>query len=188
MITAAAQNKRINLLPQEEFSASILGRILSWALSTFRIIVILTEVVVMLAFLSRFWLDARANDLNDEIRQKSAVISASADFEKEFRDIQKRLKIFDTVTGNVNIVSQYLEGLITYVPIDVTLSSFQFSGGSLQLRGISASEIGIAQFMANLQNNKIFTNISLSSIGTNPQNNSQLTFGLKLDLAKGGKK
>jgi Tfp pilus assembly protein PilN len=188
MITAAAQNKRINLLPQEEFSASTLGRILTWALSTFRIIVILTEVVVMLAFLSRFWLDARANDLNDEIRQKSAVISASADFEKQFRDIQNRLKIFDTVTGNVGTVSQYLEGLSSYIPIDVTLSSFQFSSGSLQLRGNSASEIGIAQFIANLQGSKIFTNIALSSIGTNPQNNSQLTFGLKIDLMKGGGK
>lgn len=188
MITAAAQNKRINLLPQEEFSASTLGRILTWALSTFRIIVILTEIVVMLAFLSRFWLDAKANDLNDEIRQKSAVITASADFEKKFRDIQQRLKIFDTVTGNVGTVSQYLEGLTTYIPIDVTFSSFQFSAGSLQLRGVSASEIGIAQFIANLQGSKIFTNISLSSIGTNPQNNSQLTFGLKLDLVKGGEK
>jgi hypothetical protein len=41
------KNKAINLLPQEEFDISIIGRTLKWAMGTFRIIVIVTEIVVM---------------------------------------------------------------------------------------------------------------------------------------------
>ena len=82
---AARKKRQINLLPQEEFAASTLGRVLNWLLTTFRYIVIVTEIVVMTAFLSRFWLDAKSTDLNELIKQKQAVIAASADFEKEFR-------------------------------------------------------------------------------------------------------
>ena len=68
-MAARKKSSRINLLPQEEFAASTLGRILAWILSTFRILVIMTELIVILAFLSRFWLDARTTDLNEEIKQ-----------------------------------------------------------------------------------------------------------------------
>jgi len=82
------KNKSINLLPQEEFEASTIGRVLKWATGTFRIIVIITEMVVMAAFLSRFWLDAQNSDLTDSIKIRSAQISAQGDLEKRFREIQ----------------------------------------------------------------------------------------------------
>ena len=63
----AKKEPEINLLPQEEFEGSVIGRILKWGLSTFRIIVIIVEMVVMAAFLSRFWLDAKNSDLNEDI-------------------------------------------------------------------------------------------------------------------------
>lgn len=76
------KTKAINLLPQEAFAKTTLGRTLTWLLSTFRIIVISVEMVVVVAFLSRFWLDARITDLNDELKQKQAVITSLATFEK----------------------------------------------------------------------------------------------------------
>ena len=94
-----AKNKSINLLPQEEFDTSLLGRTLKWAMGSFRIIVILTEMVVMAAFLSRFWLDAQNSDLNDSIKTATAQIQAQSSFEKEFRGIQQKLTIFKQITG-----------------------------------------------------------------------------------------
>ena len=70
------KKKNINLLPKEEFDASVVGRLLRWAMGTFRIIVIITEMIVMAAFLSRFWLDAQNSDLNDEIRFASSQIDS----------------------------------------------------------------------------------------------------------------
>ncbi len=62
---AARKNQQlINLLPQEEFAVSTLGRILAWLMSTFRYIVIAVEMVVMLAFLSRFWLEWNTHDVD----------------------------------------------------------------------------------------------------------------------------
>ena len=89
MRTAQKRTVGINLLPKEEFAASTWGRILTWLLSTFRIIVIFTEVIVMAVFLSRFWLDAKANDLNELLRKNQAILKTTTEFENEFRDIQK---------------------------------------------------------------------------------------------------
>src|SRR3989344_9480970 len=96
-----AKTRSINLLPQEEFDVSVVGRILKWAMGTFRIIVIVTEMVVMGAFLSRFWLDAQNSDLGDEMGVKSAQVEAQSDFEKKFRRLQTKLGIFKSLSGAV---------------------------------------------------------------------------------------
>ena len=98
-MTSAQKKSEINLLPQEEFASSTLGRVLTWLLSTFRIIVIATEIIVMAVFLSRFWLDAKANDLNELIRKNQAVLGTTVEFENEFRNIQKKLDTFSKTSG-----------------------------------------------------------------------------------------
>ena len=98
---AAQKTKKsqpINLLPKEEFAASTFGRIIKWLLSTFRVIVIVVEVVVMSAFLSRFWLDARSTDLNDQIKQRQSIIASFSSFEQSFRATQAKLAVFAATT------------------------------------------------------------------------------------------
>src|SRR3989344_2970528 len=149
------KNKPINLLPQEEFDASIVGRILKWAMGTFRIIVIVTEMIVMGAFLSRFWLDAQNSDLNDSIKVAGAEIEAQADFEKEFRGIQSKLSIFKQIS-QVAVPSKKLELVSSKLPTEISLSSVQIQDGAVQIKGTSGSEAGIAQFVSNLKNEKTF--------------------------------
>ncbi len=63
----------------------------------------------MIAFLSRFWLDAQHTDLNEEIQQKQAVIEATQNFESEFKDTQKRLSIFSKLATNDSPISNNLK-------------------------------------------------------------------------------
>ena len=186
----AAQKKKnkINLLPQEEFAQSTLGRVLTWLLSSFRIIVIVTEVFVMMVFLSRFWLDAKSADLNDLITQKQAVLVASADFENEFRGAQKKLGIFAELTAIDEPTTSYLNSTTSLVPPEVILSSFSFVGNGIKIEGISPNERGIAQFVANLEASEEFEEVAITQIGTDKETQVLLTFALKLTLKnKGGK-
>lgn len=183
---AARKDKKhqINLLPQEEFEGTTVGRILKWAMSTFRIIVILTEMVVMAAFLSRFWLDARNADLNDAIKQKVAVISASSEVEKEFRDTQKRLKIFSNLSSREGVVSNAIAEITSHLPPDVFLISYSYNQGSIQIKGISPSEISIAQFIVNLENSEMINKVNLTNVDTS-QEETALAFTLRVELGKG---
>lgn len=170
-----AKNKSINLLPQEEFDASLLGRTLKWAMGSFRIIVILTEMIVMAAFLSRFWLDAQNASLDDSIKVASAQISTQSNFEKEFRGVQQKLSIYKQITADAT-ESGKLDLVASKIPTDLVLSSVTVQGNSTQIKGTSGSEVDVAQFISNLKSDPTVKKVDLDSIGSSQQNQSLLTF------------
>src|SRR5258708_25047874 len=112
----------INLLPQEEFQASTIGRVLQWLLSTFRYIVITTEMIVMVAFLSRFWLDARSSDLTDAINQKKAVVASYSTFENQFRAAQQKITIFNNFAASNQQLNPVIQNIIANVQNDISLT------------------------------------------------------------------
>ena len=175
----AAKNKLINLLPQKEFDTSVIGRLLKWAMGTFRIIVIITEMVVMGAFLSRFWLDAQNSDLNDEINVKSAQVEAQSDLETEFRQLQTKLAIARQLFGETKPSTQ-LNLISGKLPQDAILSSVSLDMESLQIKGISGSEMGIAQFISNLKSEKSFKKVELGSVNSSEENPFLNIFTIKI--------
>ena len=181
-MSAQKKQSQINLLPEVGFETTVTGRILSWILSTFRIIVIVTELIVMIAFLSRFWLDAQNTDLNDEIKYKTAVLAASENFENDFRNSQNRLKIFSELTKSEGVYTDALNTLVTYLPSDLYLTSVVFNGKSLQIEGSTPSEISIQQLIVNLSSSGKFSGINLTQLATDSKNPVLLNFELEAIL------
>lgn len=172
------KNKSINLLPQEEFNTSTAGRVLKWATGTFRMIVIATEMVVMGAFLSRFWLDAQNSNLNNTIKIKSAQIAAVSSTEKQFRSIQIKLNVFDQLKKNQK-TSIFLDKITSSVPLNITLNRVNFAENSIDVHGTSMLDTDILQFMANLQND-LFKDISLGQVGTSDENPLETSFVINI--------
>jgi len=174
-----AKSKRINLLPQEEFEASIMGRVLRWAMGTFRIIVIITEMIVMGAFLSRFWLDAQNSDLSDQIKVQSAEISAQADFEKEFRGVQTKLSIFKDINQS-SVSSKKIDAIASKIPANIVLTSLTINATSADIKGSSGSESGIAQLISNLKAGPSFKSVNLGSLGSSENDPGITNFSVKI--------
>jgi len=173
------KGSQINLLPVEGFSSTTFGRVLLWVLSSFRIIVIVTELIVMIAFLSRFWLDANNTDLNEELRQKSSVISAQANFEKDFKNTQSKLAILSELEKDGSKTSDSLEKVVESLPPDVFLEQLSFSEDNIQAEGFSPSELSVQQFMVNLESNNFFELVTLEKLNSNLANPSLLEFNIK---------
>lgn len=182
---AKKKNKStINLIPREGFTATTSGRILVWALSTFRVVVIVTEIIVMIAFLSRFWLDAQNTDLNDSIRQKRAVLEATQHFQEEFEGAQKLLTVYDKFTKNhgqapdsyVNVTRSLPEG------DNFFLTKISYNQSGVVLTGLSLNEKSIQQFAANLFEKELFNNVTLSSIESNEEIAPYIKFDIKVEL------
>lgn len=192
----AARQEQINLLPGKGFEATTGGRILAWILSTFRIIVIVTEVIVMVAFLSRFWLDAQNTDLAEEIEEKQAVLSASLNFEKQFKDAQKRLEIFSTLTSKGELFNQTLTTITSHLPDDLFLTSLSFKesgseeikstkkASQIDIEGASPNERSIQQFLVNLDSSNQFSSIVINQIKADPENPILLIFRIGAQFAK----
>ena len=92
--------KDINLLPREEFEQKTVGRFLIWALTVGRWIVIVTELIVITAFLSRFKLDRDLANLYEKIRLQQNIVQSYSTFEKDFRAFQNKLLVTNKLITN----------------------------------------------------------------------------------------
>lgn len=175
----------INLIPREGFTATTSGRILVWALSTFRIVVIVTEIIVMIAFLSRFWLDAQNTDLNDEIRQKKAVLEATQNFQKEFENTQKLISIFSSFSQDHGKAPNSYENITKSLPEneEFYLTSINYTTKTVNLEGIALDEFSVQQFLTNLGNKEIFKSIRLNSIEANEDFAPFIKFNIDIQLS-----
>lgn len=176
MVTA--KKKSVNLVLREGFEHTTLGKVLTWGLSIGRIIVILTELVVIIAFLSRFWLDRTLTDLNEENASKKRQIEAVSKFESTFRLAQLRLETFKVVsvpTGYADRVTK----ITSLLPTGVTLTKVSFLKRGMDLNGVALSESGLAGFMKALNESQEFQNITLPSLTLETERRQGLAFQIK---------
>ena len=165
------RQRQINLLPIDEFEGSTLGRVLKWALSSFRVLVIVTEMIVMGAFLSRFWLDSKNSDLNDEIQYTKSQILAYKDVEDELDRTQKKLSALKSIYSK-NKMSSFLNQITISVPQEIVLTSISDTDSQIQIKGISPSELPILSFLSNLKANTKFIDIRVEQISKISESNN----------------
>jgi Tfp pilus assembly protein PilN len=174
----------VNLLPREDFEKTTLGRIMKWALTSFRIIVIAVEFVVISGFLFRFWLDVQISDLDDEITQKAALISSKSDFERDFRRAQTKLNLFSEVTGPENVSLGTFQEVVASLPADTQLISFSRQADTLLIAGATLFENSITGFITNLEAKDRFSTVTLKQISTKA-GEPLIEFSLEIALARG---
>ena len=79
----------INLLPKDSFESSWAGRVLSWALAFGKWTVIVTQLVVIGAFLFRFGYDRKLTDLRRSLEEEAGIVRSYSSIEQPFRLAQK---------------------------------------------------------------------------------------------------
>ncbi len=161
----------VNLLPRTAWETSFWGRFFKWAVTTGRYIVILTELVVIAAFLSRFKLDRDYADLGDRINGKKAVLTSMAETEKRFRLAQGRLVEAGKTLENQLNATEALGKVTAKIPPGVTLESLVISKKEIAVKGTAESDTGVGVFLSRLARVSI---ISLSGGQTG------IKFSLKL--------
>ncbi len=163
-----AKKRDISLLPSREFSESSLGRVVNWVTTSGRYVVIFTEFVVIGAFLSRFWLDRKNSDLSDEIRQGEAILHSTADFEKEYRLLQSKLKFANSSISEDRKFTERLGLLSQNLPRNVIFENLSFNSDSKQteikLRASSTSETDLVDFITNLTLEPAIKTVNISNI------------------------
>mgnify|MGYP001577517725 FL=1 len=160
----AAQNKEINLLPKEKWETGTAGKLLKWALSIGRYIVVFTELVVISAFLYRFSLDRKLMDINEQVNQQKKIIVTYGDLETNFRTLQAKLTNISKAEKNSLDMSVILTNLSEITPLDTTYNSIDVEGQKVALEGQTLSEIGLATLLTKSQESKIFSGVSLDNV------------------------
>ncbi|MDZ7587449.1 MAG: hypothetical protein U0946_06865 [Patescibacteria group bacterium] len=176
----AARNKEINLLPKEPWETGMLGKLILWALSVGRYVVVFTELIVISAFLYRFGLDRKLTDLNEEIKQNQAIINSYGDLETKFIRVQSQLnKIKETEETAVK-VGETLDHISQITPIDAAYKSIMINQIEVSLQGKVLSEVGLATLLTQSQASQRFSDVSLENVSSGTEKDQAITFRMNL--------
>ncbi|MBU0976252.1 MAG: PilN domain-containing protein [Patescibacteria group bacterium] len=161
------QKKSVNLLQKRGAPPTFWERLYEWMTNTCRIIVVLTEVLVLGAFGWRFWLDRTINDLNDDIERKGEVLKSLSEQEQEIRLIQTKVDTYRTIWNASSNFSPIFEELNRYIPDGVDELVVSISS-SREFQSMSVSgEVErekIDKLENNLKDSNTFTDVVLSTI------------------------
>lgn len=171
-----ANEPLVNLIGEEEMEHTPAGRIVAWAVTYGRYIMIGTEIIVLLAFFSRFSLDRKLTDLNDEVSQKQAIIDANRDFEMQFRALQDKLTRMQTLLTTAPVTNNALSTVETMLPVDARLNALKISEDSVIGDVVANTTSGFAQLIANLQASSIFNKVEVGDVNRSPTTGIKFTF------------
>jgi len=180
----AALKSKIEFLPKEDWEKTSFGRFLKWLLTIGRYIVIFTELIVILAFLSRFKLDRDLTDLYEQIENKQAIIQSYADFEADFRFLQKQLASIQGLRREQLQTKQLVEEIAALTPIDVYFSELRIIGDKASFTANALSEAGLATFINNLKRSSRFSNLEIDSLAIGTGEGIGISFTLKSQINK----
>lgn len=170
----------INLVPKDPFFNSTIGRVLQWALSAGRYIVIFTELIVIVSFAARFTLDREITDLNTEINDSKVIIENYGSFEQEFVSIQERLADLKKIETDVNIVDVF-QDLSKVTPQDVNLEQLTITPTKVTITGSTLSQTSFNLLVNNLQLSGDFFNINISRVESGDTNEPGFFFSIAAD-------
>lgn len=171
-----ATEPSVNLIGEEAMEHTPVGRIVAWAVTYGRYIMIGTEIIVLLAFISRFSLDRKLTDLKEEVSQKQAIIDANLDFEKEFRALQDRVAKIQTLLTAAPVAYNALNTIEAMFPSDVHLETLNITSEHVVGDVVANTTEGFSQTITNLQAASIFNQVDIGDISRNPTEGIQFTF------------
>lgn len=170
----------INLLPKDSFERSFLGRVLGWALSFGKWTVIVTQLVVVGAFLFRFGLDRKLTNLRKSIDEELATIRSYESIEDEYRVMQKRVQFLSPVVEEQEKKKKVFQSLVEVTPKDVWYQQVNIGKENVNLNAYSASLNGFGRYISLLQKSDEFRTINVGGVTSGSQEGSQLEFNLNL--------
>jgi Tfp pilus assembly protein PilN len=170
MAKPAQSRININLLTQDEFSQSMIGKFLLWALSIGRYVVVITELIVIISFLSRFKLDRDLTDTNEAIERQKAVIQSYGTLEQEFKNYQHQLEFINEETPIV-YTHEVLSMLESSLPFDVKVTNVSTSKDTASIKAVALSLPSFGQFLNTLLTQPAVASVSLGQVSAEEQGN-----------------
>lgn len=174
--------RSINLLPRDPFESSTLGVILEWALVFGKWSVILTQLVVMGAFLWRFSLDRNLTDLRKSIAKDVAVIKSYEQIERDYVLAQKQVEQAKMALDSQDQVLKVLATISQVTPSEIWYDRISLTPNSMNMTAYAGSLPGFGQYLTAIQSNPLFSSVKIGKLETSSVKGAQMQFDLTLAI------
>lgn len=160
---------------------SFFDKFIKWALNLGRLVVVLTEVIALSAFLYRFSLDRQLIDLHDKIKQKQAIIKYLKPTEDKYRNFQDRLFFSSTLKDSGKETVKIYQDLNSITPKDLTYNNLAISNDYIRLEANANSASSLLNLINALKKQPKVTKISLDKI-ENRTSNATINASIRITL------
>lgn len=156
----------INLIKNK--GIPLFDNFMNWALTIGRLIVILTEVVAVAAFIYRFSLDEKLIDLHSAIKQKQNIIAALKNDEDKYRNLQDRIAIASTFSEKTVKFNQTVEDIVSLMPNQLKIKNLILDKNKVSINIDTASMSFLASFINSLKSYPGTKSINIENIENKP--------------------
>ncbi|HET9946575.1 MAG TPA: hypothetical protein VFQ63_00790 [Patescibacteria group bacterium] len=150
---------------------------IEWALTIGRVVIIITELIALGAFLYRFSLDQRLVNLHDHIAQEQAIVNLLKSNETTFRNLQDRLALAKAVMDQSANTNKTFSDVIQLIPPSMQVSTFLMTQDNIKIDGSLASIAVLRDFVDKIKAYPQVTSVSVDKIQTNT---SSATIGITI--------
>ena len=119
----------INLVKNKQIP--LFDKFMNWALTVGRLIVILTEIVALLAFVYRFSLDEKLIDLHSAIKQKQNLVLLLKQDENKYRNLQDRIVLASSLLEKNAKTNKIVLDIVGLTPQGVRIENLTFNKDKL---------------------------------------------------------
>lgn len=139
-------------------------RIITFALTIGRVLVIITEAVALGAFLYRFGLDRQLVDLHDRIKQEQAIVDLLKKNESVYRNLQDRLTLEKNIDAGTTTDLKLFTDVIKMIPSDMLLTGISLSNTNIHIEGSIPSLVSLSGLVKSLKAYSLVDRVSLDKL------------------------
>lgn len=139
-------------------------RFLKWALTTGRVMIILTEAAALAAFLYRFGLDRQNIALHDQIKQQQAIVDLLKNNEATYRNLQDRLQLAKVLDTDAQQSIKAFQDIVRFIPSDMFLRTLEVSDTTVHIDGDVHSIIELSDLVKKLKSYPGVDSVSVDKI------------------------
>lgn len=158
----------LNLLKPQSNPERLPFRFIQWLLSSGRYIFAIVNALVLIAFITRFMLDADLAAKNEAIAEQIPYIESLKPYELLIRDTQLKLSTIDSKKRTTLDWQLVLKKIADQIPINTTITGINIDNNigsaNIHIAGQTQFNSDITNFVTGLKEDSAFNNVSLSSI------------------------
>lgn len=174
-----------NLLRMQLTPPTAWDKIYQWMVGTARVIIIVVEIIVVIAFGARVVVDTIAKNLDEKIERRDAELAAFRSTELEYRNIQQKTALYRELWTQSSDLAFYFDYINNLVRNYIGLITISLSNEEVNISGeLPLSDVGILEEKMKADKlgsspNPIFTDVQLIDVDSEGKTESELaTFSL----------
>jgi len=164
----------INLVKNKQIPT--FDKFIDWTLTIGRLIVILTEIVAIIAFIYRFSLDEKIVNLHSVIKQQQSIISVLKNDESKYRNLQDRIALASTFSTKSNSFDRNTTDIISLIPDQARIINFILNKDQIKLKVDITSISSLENLVNSLKGYSGIKSINIDNIENKP------SVGLSVDI------